>query len=143
MPSPIVIAAMNEQTLEKLRDTIYPMIDRALAYSNAELSRDALVQDINEGEAVMLTANQDGKILGLCIGYRVVFQSGKAVLSVPVTSGAKLYLWMDAMVDAWKKLAKCYNCSAVYGTGRPGWKRMMKKYGLRIIHQTYQLDIED
>lgn len=119
------------------------MMDKAIAHSSSELSRDVLVDDICDGEAIMLTANQGSEILGMVIGYRVVFQTGKAVLSCPLTSGVKLELWVDEMMGALKKLARLYNCSALYGTGRSGWGRMLKDYGVKTIHTTYTLELED
>jgi hypothetical protein len=138
-PSPARIVAMNAEYREKFQSTVIPMIEKALVHSNGELCLSVILQMLDEGEAVMLAATLDGEILGLCIGWKVVFQTGKTVLSVPITSGGKIHLWGTDMVAAWRKLAMVYGCSSVYGTGRPGWGKMLAKNGIKTIHHTYEI----
>ena len=140
-PPPIVIAAINGEHLHRLSSTIFPMMDKAIVHSNGELSRDRLVSEIEDGETLLLTASQDGEILGMVVAKRIVFQTGKTVLSCPITSGGKIHLWMDEMVGTLKVLARLYGCSELYGSGRPGWERLMKNYGINIIRRTYALKL--
>lgn len=138
---PVRIAAINADHLDLLIDDVVPLIDKALVHACGELDRDIILQEVRDGNWLLLSAVLDGDILGICAGYIQTFQTGKRVLSVPVTSGGKIELWLEPMLEAWRNLAPYYGCCEVYGGGRKGWGKLLENHGIETIHTTYRMVI--
>ncbi|HEX6827285.1 MAG TPA: hypothetical protein VF077_13280 [Nitrospiraceae bacterium] len=59
-----------------------------------------------------------------------VIQGRERVLQVVALGGNEMSRWLASMVSEWRTFARSNGCSAVVASGRKGWERMFREYGV-------------
>jgi hypothetical protein len=52
-----------------------------------------------------------------------------------------MHLWSDKLVKTLEEFAKINNCKRITALMRPGYKKVMGKYGWKIKHYEFQKEL--
>ena len=138
----VIIAAVKPDLVPLIWPAVAPQIEKAVNYSNGELTQESLTQDVMNGNLILLTVNIDSKITASALIHKKTFESGLSVLNVPVIGGEDMHLWGKKLLTTLEQIAKEEGCKQVYGSGRPGWKRVMEKEGYKVIHTIMSREVD-
>lgn len=115
-------------------DDVAPFLQRAVDYSNGELSVDILKQRVAERDVVVATVFDDGKLISVISFDTLNFETGMKALNIQCAGGERIDEWYEDIEKIANELAKKNGCSHVYIIGREGWMRKMKHLGYKTVH---------
>lgn len=139
----VIIAAVKPSLIQLIWPAVRPQLATAIDYSNGELTIESIEHDIVNGNLILLTVNIDAVIVASILIHKKTFESGLSVLNVPLIGGYDMHLWGKKLLTLLERIAKEEGCTEVYGSGRPGWKRIMEKEGYKVIHTIMSKSVEE
>ena len=122
---------------------IEPFVAAALARDpwQSTTTREIAEQLTNE-DARLLVAVDQGDILGAAVVQMFNLTTGR-VIYVLTTAGDKVDQWLGALVERLVDLAVIHGADGVTLTGRPGWSKMLLKYGFKTDQVQMRLEVAD
>lgn len=91
---------------------------------------------------IMFGKDEDGesKVFGCCT-TRFFDNPNFKELQGLICTGKKMPLWFPKLIKAAEEFAKINNCKRITALMRPGYKKVMKKYGWKIKHYEFQREL--
>ena len=118
--------------LDKVWDLAAPLVSRALDYSDGKYSLEAIYEALAARDMQLWVATLDHELVACCVTEIIIYPN-KKVLTIFASAGVGLHNWLGCLspILEWGKSQGC-QASEVYG--RPGWARVLAKYGFEKIH---------
>ena len=115
---------------EMMWSSFKPYLERAVQDHPMEPVSDAELQrEVRSGKLVLLQI-ADGQGTRAICGLRFVRdRDGGKVLHIAYLSGDSVEMWVDELHQYIWDLAKAEHCKWVSLTGRPGWRRVLERFG--------------
>ena len=97
----------------------------------------------NNMNLFIMFGSDDGetnKVFGCCV-TRFFHNPNYKELQGLICTGSKMHLWEKDLVDILETFAKINECKRIKALMRPGYKKVMKKYGWNIKHYEFQKEL--
>lgn len=112
------------------------MVIQGLRHSGDLMSEDDLKQEIKDGfyQLFIMFGSEDGvesKVYGVFV-TRVTDHAKKRQCEIVLLAGKQRELWEDQMILVIEELAISNGCDRISLLGRPGWKKLGERHGLKI-----------
>lgn len=110
-----------------LHDTwvvLEPMLRPAIETS---MNRPRVLADVMGGYAQLWAINENGKPVAVVV-TRIQTTTEKHCL-LWLVGGTRVAEWAPTFIERIMQFARSYDCVALYGAGRKGWARIVKKFG--------------
>ena len=104
--SEFTIAAIPCKSIEMVWPTAAPFIEAAIEYSNDELNIFVMKQALLDRELILITVNDNHKMIAAFTVKKEVFQSGKKVLTLVAIGGARMKEWLHNVDDRGSSLQR-------------------------------------
>lgn len=137
------VSAIPAGHIRNVLPEILPFLDKAAAPSQGRCVSDDLLTDILTGAQVLWCAfdpDNKNKIVGIVI-TQVLDYKRKRALEIVFCSGSDFLGWSDPMFEMVHRYAGDMNCSLIEFTGRRGWDRVLRRYGMRAAYWRYEADV--
>lgn len=111
---------------------VKPLLLNALEYADNKFTADDIYKFLKEREMQLWVVYTNKGMICCCITQIIIFPHHKR-LAIPFVSGIEMFKWLhfyETIID-W---AKQNNCTCVEGYARPGWEKVLKKYGFKKIY---------
>jgi len=129
----IDIFGIQPERIDDAWSDIAPFIQMGLDRANGENSLDDVYQMIADRRVVPVVMTYEGNILSV-VTLEIVQKPRKKIMTLMTAGGTELDSWLDEFMDVALELAIEQDCDALYVIGRPGWAKILKRYG---FHQRY------
>lgn len=134
--SDIKIAAIKPEVVHIIWPLVEGYLEKAIHHSNGELSIEGVLQQLIDEQMLLLVVYKDSSIIAAFVVEKRTFMTGKSVINILVLGGSDMDSWVSQAIDVVERLGVEQNCSEIYGIGRVGWAKFMKKKGFRPVHHT-------
>ena len=132
--SEFTIAAIPCKSIDMIWPVAAPFIEAAIEYSNDELNIFAMKKALLERELILITVNDDHKMIAALTVNKEQFQSGKRVLTLVAIGGARMKEWLHKVDEVLCTVCREEGCTEMYLIGRPGWIKLLRPLGFETIH---------
>lgn len=132
--SEFTIAAIPSKSIEMVWPIASTFIENAIEYSNNELDILVMKQALLDRELILITVNDNHKMIAAFTVKKEVFQSGKKVLTLVAIGGARMKEWLHKVDEVLCAVCREEDCSEMYLIGRPGWIKLLEPLGFETIH---------
>jgi len=131
--------------VERFWSLVHFMIAESLKYSGNFAKAEHIKKELINGtmQLFMVFGSDDGvqnKVFG-CLVTRITDQPNLRQLEGIILTGEKRELWQDEMANMIEHFAIQNDCKRLCMLARPGWSRVVKKYGWKIKHVELQKDL--
>lgn len=138
----VFVGAIKKEIVPIVWPVVLPMLEAPIEHSNGELCIQDMFDRICNGELLLLTIQENEKVVAAVTIEKREFASGKSILNVTTAGGSDMHLWMKLLDTTLNRLAKDYDCEEIYIVGRPGWERMLKNIGYGKVHTVVSKKVE-
>lgn len=130
-------------------DSVWPlchfMIAEALQFSGKYAEPKDIKQLLLEGEnqLFLIFGSDDGlenKVFGLAT-TRIFYNPNYPELQGLICTGKKMHLWEQKLIIMLEEFAKLNGCKRIKSLMRPGYKKVMPKYGYKIKHIEFEKEL--
>jgi hypothetical protein len=134
-----VLHGIAREHLDKVWDLAAPMVDRALEYADGKYNLEAIYEALAARDMQLWVATLDFDIVAVCV-TEIRNYPCKKILTIFASAGWQLDSWLDFLTPIleWGKAQGC-NASELYG--RPGWERVLDRFGFEKIHTVLRLKL--
>jgi len=141
----VEVLSILARDTEKFWPLVHFMIAEALKYSGGFASPQHIKSELSRGtmQLFIVFGSDDGlkqKVFG-CLVTRITNQPNLRQLEGIILTGEKRELWQDEMADMIEHFAIQNDCKRLCMLARPGWSRVVKKYGWKVKHVELQKDL--
>ena len=131
--------------VDKCWPLVHFLIAEALKYSGQYADAHHIKEFLVKGEMnlFIMFGSDDGetnKVFGCCV-TRFFNNPNYKELQGLICTGSKMHLWEKDLVDILETFAKINECKRIKALMRPGYKKVMKKYGWNIKHYEFQKEL--
>lgn len=91
-----------------------------------------VLQDIMAGRKALWLVEDAGAVIGVTVGGREDYPTGKRVWQVPYIGGERAEEWYPAIIAEMEARARALGCHGMNATGRPGWERFSRRAGIAL-----------
>lgn len=139
------VLAVMAKDVERFWPLVHFMIAEALKYSGGFASPHHIKEELIKGtmQLFIVFGSDDGekqKVFG-CLVTRITDQPNLRQLEGIILTGEKRELWQDDMAEMIEHFAIQNDCKRLCMLARPGWSRVVKKYGWNVKHVELQKDL--
>lgn len=135
------VMALQPDDCETLRETLRPWLQDAIAYDvAARSSPDALVDHMVSGQLMPIAITDEKRVKALCTAELVETNKGLA-LHIVTLVGEDQEEWLPQLLDVLETVALEQGCAVMACTGRPGWRRVLRKHGWREEQVTMMREV--
>ena len=143
MPSEFKFSVAKPSLVNMIWPFVEEHISEPIKHSNDELDIDVIKQGILDGEVLLFLVMLDKDIIASMTLECITFPTGKTMMHISTVGGSQMSSWLDGALHNLHKLAKEQGCKEVYGLGRAGWTKVLKKHGYEQIRITLRKKLED
>lgn len=139
------VSAIPSGHIRNVLPEILPFLDRAALPSRGRCLPEDLLADVLSGAQVLWCAfdpDRKNKIVGIVL-TQVLDYKRKRALDIVFCSGEDFYSWSDQMFDMVMRYGQDMNCHVIEFTGRKGWDRALKRYGMRASFWHFEANLAD
>jgi hypothetical protein len=125
--------------------TIWPQVERfmdmAAEYTYGRYDTDDILTAITDYDHHLWVAfNVGGPLLGAVVtSFR--YYPKKKYLDLTFLGGDSGFSWKDPMLKVLQHWAYDNECDGIESSGRPGWSKVFKEDGYKMLWQTYELPV--
>lgn len=127
-------------------ESIWPQIEMymqwAANYTYGRFTADDIKDSITQYDHDLWIAFDEEGIKGAVVTQFAVYPQ-KTYLDMVFTGGIQLDKWKDDMLALLKKFARDHDCAGIESAGRPGWVKIFKNDGHKIVFHVYELPVGD
>lgn len=125
-------------------DAIWPQvshhIDRVMKHTGGRYTTDDAFYLLKQEEAQLFVVAVDSYISAACITQLSDYPR-KLYLTILFLGGTGFDLFADLLLSKLKQFAQFESCDGIEIFGRPGWSRVLTKYGFKGDHISMELAI--
>ncbi len=131
--------------VEDIWSLVHFLIAEALVYSGKYAEPEDIKQLLLTGEnqLFLIFGSEEGdtnKVYGV-VTTRIFENPNFKELQGLICTGKKMNLWEDKLINTLEKFAKVNGCKKVKAYMRPGYKKVMTKYGYKSRHVGYENEL--
>jgi hypothetical protein len=141
----VEVIPISPNQVEEIWGLVHFMIAESIQYSgnyaNANDIKELLLT--GENQLFLIFGSEDGvdnKVFGLCT-TRIFNNPNFAELQGLICTGKKMELWEEKLVHILETFAKLNGCRRITALMRPGYKKVMPKYGYKIKHVQFEKEL--
>lgn len=134
------LCGVHYSVIHEVWEEVYPMLIKTLEYADNKYDIETIYKNLVEREMQLWLVFQSDNILIAYMITQIVQYPTHKRLSNLFVGGSRIFKWLKFLEDI-KNWAKSQGCTAIEGYGRPGWERILEKYGYKKIHTVYKLEI--
>ena len=118
-----------------------PYLERAALRSDHEQPIDERTRELVKAGKLMLVQVYDAlETQALAACELIELRDGRS-LHVRYLSGSNVEAWTDELHEGLRVLANTNKCKWVTLTGRPGWQKALKAYGMKTVSITLRAEV--
>jgi len=141
----VSVLTIVAKDVERFWSLVHFMIAESLKYSGNFAKAEHIKKELMNGtmQLFMVFGSDDGiknKVFG-CLVTRITDQPNLRQLEGIILTGEKRELWQDEMANMIEHFAIQNDCKRLCMLARPGWSRVVKKYGWQVKHVELQKDL--
>jgi|TARA_Y100000385_G_C12922275_1_gene563111 hypothetical protein len=131
--------------VEDIWDLVHFMIKEALVYSGGYAEPNDIKKLLLSGEnQLFLVFGSEGeesnKVYGV-VTTRIFNNPNFKELQGLICTGKKMNLWEEKLINTLETFAKVNGCKKVKAYMRPGYKKVMPKYGYKSRHVEFEKEL--
>jgi hypothetical protein len=138
----IEVSMVPAEYIDTCWKKIEHFIKKAAEYTYGRYSAENLYDMVKEGEHQLWVA-YDGSDFKSAVLTNVMNYPQCKVLCMGFCGGEELDEWIDPMLSLLKRYAKDMGCDSIEAFGRPGWSKILKKFGYQNKWITFELSIKE
>ena len=136
---------IQSKDIERFWSLVHFMIAESLKYSGNFAFAHHIKEELIEGtmQLFVVFGSDDGvkqKVFG-CLVTRMTDQPNLRQLEGILLTGEKRELWQDEMAEMIENFAIQNDCKRLCMLARPGWSKVVKKYGWKVKHVELQKEL--
>ena len=141
----IEIIPISPNQVEEVWSLVHFMIAEAIKYSGgyAEASHIKDLLSTGENQLFLIFGSEEGennKVFGVCT-TRIFQNPNFSELQGLICTGTKMHLWENKLVHMLETFGKLNGCKRITALMRPGYKKVMPKYGYKIKHVQFEKEL--
>lgn len=114
---------------EVMWESFKPYLERALEDAPLEIATlGELQREVRSGRLMLLQIADGQGTRAICGIQFVPHRDGSRVCHIAYLSGDSHEMWIDELHQYVWDLARAHSCKWISLTGRPGWRRIIKKF---------------
>ena len=129
------------EEVEKLWPRVEPYMEGAAEYTYGRFTADDILDQILHYDHTLWAAYDEQCIRGATVTSIIHYPRTKS-LAMVFEGGIDIKEWADPMVAVLRKWAKDNGCDDIECTGRPGWAKIFKNNGHKILWHTFNLPLD-
>jgi hypothetical protein len=119
--------------LEALWPKVAPLVADAMTYAqHRDWQTDEVRAQLEQGKWKLVTVARAGELIGVQIFGWGRDSRGRTFVGIVCCAGRDIDEWMPEMVRLGKTMAELAGAERVEVQGRPGWARVLRRWGLRV-----------
>tara|TARA_R100001480_G_scaffold113594_1_gene114196 strand:- start:233 stop:694 length:462 start_codon:yes stop_codon:yes gene_type:complete len=131
--------------VEDIWSLVHFMIAEALVYrgkyADAEDIKQLLLSGDNQLFLIFGSENDESnKVYGV-VTTRIFENPNFKELQGLICTGKKMHLWEEKLINALEQFAKVNGCKKIKAYMRPGYKKVMTKYGYKQRHVEFEKEL--
>lgn len=107
---------------------VEPLLARAVPYSGGRIDIESLHEWALDGRYLLWVAH-DGEAIRAAFATRVATYPRRRMLSVDCAAGVHIRDWIDLVQMTFRNFSRDAGLDGVEMYGRPGWNRVLSRYG--------------
>jgi len=136
------VLSIIAKDVERFWSLVHFMIAESLKYSGGFATPQFIKSELMKGQMQLFIVfgSDDGlqnKVFG-CLVTRIMNLPNLRQLEGIILTGEKRELWQDEMAEMIENFAIQNECKRLCMLARPGWSRIVKKYGWKVKHVELQ-----
>lgn len=132
-----VIADSKE--FEKVWQEVLPFLNKTLGYADGKYLAEDVYKAIKSRDMQLWVAYTDEGLISFCVSQIIIFPQQKR-LSLPFVGGINLFKWLH-FFEPIAQWAKKNGCTTVEGYARPGWEKVLARYGFKKIYSIIKAEL--
>lgn len=92
------------------------------------------------GHSLWIVLDEELQLKGAAVTVIMTYPK-TACLFVEYLGGEDGHDWKEAMISMLKEWARDNNCRTIEFEGRPGWGRVLKKDGVRVKYEVFEIPV--
>ena len=141
----IEIIPISPNQVEEVWNLVHFMIAEAIKYSGgyAEAKHIKELLLTGENQLFLIFGSEDGednKVFGVCT-TRIFQNPNFSELQGLICTGKKMELWEHKLIEMLETFGKLNGCKRITALMRPGYKKVMPKYGYKIKHVQFEKEL--
>ena len=131
--------------VEDIWSLVHFMIAEALVYSGKYADAEDIKQLLLSGDNQLFLIfgsenNESNKVYGV-VTTRIFENPNFKELQGLICTGKKMHLWEEKLINALEQFAKVNGCKKIKAYMRPGYKKVMTKYGYKQRHVEFEKEL--
>lgn len=140
--SGINVSLVPTEHLDGIWPSVEGFMERAAEYTFGRYTVEDIRESITNYDHHLWIAFNDTGLKGVVVTNFVQYPRMRC-LAMQFTAGDDLMLWKQPMLELLQKWAFDNNCDKIESSGRPGWPRVFKEDGCKVLWHTYELPVAD
>jgi len=141
----VFVLAIQPNEVERVWPLVHFLIAEALKFSGQYAEAHHIKENLinNNMNLFIMFGSDDGeknKVFGCCT-TRIFQNPNYKELQGLICTGTKMHLWEKDLITMLEKFAKLNDCKRITALMRPGYKKVMPKYGYTIKHYEFQKEL--
>ena len=141
----VSVLPIKPTEIEKCWSLVHFLIAEALKFSGQYAEAHHIKELLIKGEMnlFIMFGSEDGdqyKVFGCCT-TRLFDNPNYKELQGLICTGSRMHLWEKELIEVLETFAKLNNCKRITALMRPGYKKIMPKYGYKIKHYEFQKEL--
>ena len=144
--SNIEVLQIASSQVEQFWPLVHFLIAEALVYSGKYANANDIKKLLLSGEnqLFLIFGSEDeesNKVYGV-VTTRIFKNPNYKELQGLICTGKKMHLWEERLINTLESFAKVNGCKKLKAYMRPGYKKIMKKYGYKSRHIEFEKEIK-
>src|SRR6056300_1561063 len=141
----IEILPIIPSKVEDIWSLVHFMIAEALVYSGRYAEPEDIKQLLLSGDNQLFLIfgsenDESNKVYGV-VTTRIFENPNFKELQGLICTGKKMHLWEEKLINALEQFAKVNGCKKIKAYMRPGYKKVMTKYGYKQRHVEFEKEL--
>lgn len=125
-------------------DVFWPQVESllrpALAYSGGRIDGPSMLDRLRDGRYALWVAYDETETVRAAFATRVATYPRRNVLAVDCAGGTRMQDWIDLVQQTFRNFARDSGLDGVEMYGRPGWLRVLSRYGWKHSMVVMEVD---
>lgn len=120
-------------------EKVLPLLQRSIEANGRNMSMEDVVADMLEGRSLIWGVYMKDTLIA-AFTTSVVKHPQRNTLFIEFMGGADMKIWMNAALNAMKKVAKDGNLDAIEADGRIGFSKFAKANGFKETYRHFEME---